>query len=89
MRTLLISIIRLYSYLISPLLGKNCRFYPTCSSYTVQAIERHGSIKGSFLGLRRILRCHPWYRGEMLDEVPQEIAWRKLIGYKRMNLKNK
>ena len=87
MRTFLISIIRLYSYLISPLLGKNCRFYPTCSSYTVQAIERHGSVKGSFLGLRRILRCHPWYRGEMLDEVPQEIAWRELIGYKRMNSK--
>lgn len=52
--------IRLYQILISPLLGKNCRFEPTCSSYMMQAIEEWGPIKGLYLGIRRIAKCHPW-----------------------------
>jgi hypothetical protein len=87
MKVLLIKLIRGYSYLISPLLGRNCRFYPTCSDYTRQAIEKHGAVKGTFAGMRRILKCHPWYHGEMVDSVPDDIAWRDLIGYKRRNAK--
>lgn len=66
---LLILLVRTYQYLISPLLGGNCRFYPTCSSYMIEAIETHGVIKGVWLGLRRIGRCHPYSDGG-LDPVP-------------------
>lgn len=73
LRTLLIRLlsllIRAYQLLISPLLGSNCRFYPSCSSYTLEAIERHGPLKGCWLGLKRILRCHPFSAGG-LDPVP-------------------
>lgn len=52
--------VRLYQILLSPLLGSNCRFQPTCSNYMIQAIEEWGVIKGVWLGLKRIFRCHPW-----------------------------
>jgi putative membrane protein insertion efficiency factor len=55
-----ISIINLYKYLISPLLGNNCRFLPTCSEYTKEAIIKFGLIKGTSLGFKRIIKCHPW-----------------------------
>ena len=83
MKKLLISLIKLYSFLISPLLGKNCRFHPTCSGYMVHAIDRHGVIKGLLLGIKRILKCHPWHKGNMVDLVPDNVAWPELIGYKR------
>lgn len=67
---LLITLIKIYSFLLSPLLGQNCRFHPTCSLYTRQAIEQHGSVRGGLLGIRRILKCHPWHKGDMLDPVP-------------------
>ena len=63
MKKILINSIKGYQKLISPLLGKNCRFYPTCSSYTIQALEKYGIIKGLFLGLKRILKCHPFNNG--------------------------
>lgn len=69
-KKLLISLIRVYSFLLSPLLGQNCRFHPTCSAYAREAIEEHGALKGLFLGIKRILKCHPWHKGEMLDPVP-------------------
>ena len=69
MKTLLIRIVRLYQLTLSPLIGNNCRFYPSCSHYAVEAIETHGSGRGSFLALRRILRCHPWHEGGV-DPVP-------------------
>lgn len=59
-RTPLIGAIRLYQWLISPLLGPHCRHLPTCSHYAIEAIERHGSIRGTWLAFRRLLRCHPW-----------------------------
>ena len=55
-----ISLINLYKYLISPLLGNNCRFLPTCSEYTKEAIIKFGLIKGTSLGFKRIVKCHPW-----------------------------
>ena len=55
-----ISLINLYKYLISPFLGNNCRFLPTCSQYTKEAIIKFGLIKGTSLGFKRIIKCHPW-----------------------------
>ena len=52
--------IKIYQILISPLLGPNCRFTPTCSQYTIEAIQKYGPLKGGWLGFKRILGCHPW-----------------------------
>jgi uncharacterized protein len=59
-KKLLIAFVRLYQILLSPLLGRNCRHHPTCSSYTIEAISTHGPLKGGWLSIRRISRCHPW-----------------------------
>jgi len=69
MKKLLLLLIRLYRYALSPLLGSRCRFYPSCSEYTAEAIERHGAWNGARLGARRICRCHPWHPGGF-DPVP-------------------
>nr|WP_267314034.1 membrane protein insertion efficiency factor YidD [Desulfosediminicola ganghwensis] len=55
--------VRGYQYLISPLLPPSCRFTPTCSAYTIEALKKYGAIRGTYLGIRRILRCHPFSRG--------------------------
>ncbi len=60
---LLVILVRIYRVALSPLLGSNCRFEPTCSRYTEQALLRYGAAKGLYLGLRRILRCHPFSAG--------------------------
>lgn len=86
-RKLLKGLIKSYAYLISPLTGPNCRFYPTCSQYAAEAIDAHGALKGGFLAVKRILKCHPWHRGDMADPVPASIDWAVLIGYKRPNAK--
>ena len=62
-KNIVISSINLYKYLISPLLGNNCRFVPTCSEYTKESIIKYGVIKGFWLGLKRIVKCHPWGKG--------------------------
>ena len=62
-------LIKGYQWLVSPVLPGSCRFYPTCSSYALQALDNHGPLKGGWLGLKRILRCHPWNDGGY-DPVP-------------------
>ena len=69
MKTLLLGAIRAYRYLLRPMLGANCRFYPSCSDYASEAITRHGAARGTWLALRRIGRCHPWHPGGY-DPVP-------------------
>lgn len=69
MKTLLVALIRFYQYAISPMLGSRCRFHPSCSEYTAEAIRKHGAWKGTKLGIRRISRCHPWHPGGY-DPVP-------------------
>ena len=61
--------IKLYQILLSPLLGQSCRYHPTCSQYTIEAIEKYGPVKGIWLGTKRIARCHPW-GGSGHDPVP-------------------
>ena len=71
MRALLMALVRGYRLVLSPWLGSACRFEPTCSAYSLQALERHGAAAGSYLTLRRLVRCHPWCDGGP-DPVPQE-----------------
>jgi len=61
--------VRFYRAVISPLIGSNCRYQPTCSAYTLEALEKHGAIKGGWLSLKRITSCHPW-GGSGIDNVP-------------------
>ncbi len=61
--------IRAYRLVGSPWVGRNCRFHPTCSEYALQALRRHGALRGGWLTLRRLARCHPW-GGAGIDEVP-------------------
>jgi len=68
-RELLVLLVRAYQLLVSPLLGPTCRFYPSCSSYAVIALRTHGALRGTWLTVRRLLRCHPWNPGGV-DHVP-------------------
>ena len=70
MKRVLLSAIRFYRRNISPMHAPCCRFTPTCSTYAMQAIERYGALKGGYLAVRRILRCHPFYKGSLNDPVP-------------------
>ena len=69
MRALIVFLLRAYKRVVSPLLPPACRFYPTCSEYTMEAVSRHGVLKGLLLGLKRLSRCHPFHAGG-LDPVP-------------------
>ena len=70
MRRLLILLVRGYRLLLSPWLGQHCRFHPTCSVYAETAIAQHGALRGTWLALRRLGRCHPWHAGGF-DPVPE------------------
>ena len=71
MRRVLIALVRGYRLLLSPSIGAACRFEPTCSVYSIEALERHGAVAGSWLTLARLARCQPWCQGGH-DPVPQE-----------------
>ena len=72
MKAVLLAGVRGYQYLVSPMLGNNCRFYPSCSDYAREALERHGSLRGSWLAVRRLCRCQPFHPGGY-DPVPDPI----------------
>ena len=75
MQKIIILLVQGYRYALSPLLGPHCRFYPTCSQYALDAVERHGAGWGLWLTMRRLLRCHPWHPGG-IDPVPEKIPRR-------------
>ncbi len=79
MRVVIKTIIHAYRGLISPLLGPTCRFYPSCSAYALEAVDRYGAQRGSWLALRRLLRCHPFNPGGY-DPVPEAQACSHLKG---------
>ena len=66
---MLLAVIRGYQYAISPLLGRNCRYIPSCSEYAAEAVTKYGAIRGGWLGVKRVCRCHPWHPGGY-DPVP-------------------
>ena len=69
MKTVLIARLRFYRYAISPMLGRNCRFHPTCSEYAIEAVQRHGALRGGWMAAKRVGRCHPFNPGGY-DPVP-------------------
>ena len=73
---LLIKLIKIYKFLISPLLGDSCRYFPTCSDYSIESLRTYGLFKGLFLSLKRILSCHPWGDGGF-DPVKKKIKVKK------------
>ena len=73
---LLIGLIKFYAIAVSPLFAGTCRFSPTCSAYAMEAVETHGTRKGLWLAIKRLLKCHPWHRcNTLIDPVPK-------VGYK-------
>ncbi|MFP3120385.1 membrane protein insertion efficiency factor YidD [Rickettsia sp. R2] len=81
MTRILLLLLRFYQYFISPLLGNNCRFHPTCSEYAKEAISMHGSIKGLWLTFKRIIKCQPFCDGGY-DTVPISIKNSKILNKK-------
>lgn len=63
MKIIVLSLIKIYQKIISPIFGKKCRFYPSCSAYTAEAVEKYGTVRGCFLGFKRIIKCHPFNPG--------------------------
>ena len=70
MKKVLMALVRFYRRYISPLRPPCCRFVPTCSQYALEALEKYGALKGSYLAIRRFLRCHPFHKGGFYDPVP-------------------
>nr|MBN2277630.1 membrane protein insertion efficiency factor YidD [candidate division Zixibacteria bacterium] len=66
----LIILIKIYRLTLAPIIGNQCRFYPTCSHYAEEALRQYGPIRGSIMGIKRIFRCHPWHEGGY-DPVPE------------------
>jgi putative membrane protein insertion efficiency factor len=74
-RNLCVLILRIYRAVISPLYGDVCRYYPSCSAYTLEAIQQYGVVRGTWMGSKRIARCHPWAAGGV-DDVPERVPHR-------------
>ena len=74
MKWLLIKLLRGYRFAISPLYGQVCRYHPSCSAYALEAVTVHGSLKGTWLAVRRVLRCHPWADGGHDPVPPREVS---------------
>ena len=74
--SIMLLLIRIYQVTLSPMLGKSCRYTPSCSKYTFEAIKKHGAIKGGWLGFKRIMSCHPW-GGSGYDPVPEKLEQKK------------
>lgn len=73
-KTLFLGVIRAYRYVLSPWIGNTCRYWPTCSAYALEAIELHGPLRGSWMMLARLARCHPYASGGV-DPVPARFSW--------------
>ncbi|MDP1595740.1 MAG: membrane protein insertion efficiency factor YidD [Methylotenera sp.] len=69
MARFLVGVVKAYQLILSPMLGQQCRFYPTCSQYAIEAIRKHGAFLGTYFTVRRLLRCHPWHAGGH-DPIP-------------------
>jgi len=72
----IIKLIEVYKFLLSPLLGDTCRYFPTCSDYSIESLQKHGLLKGLFLSFKRILSCHPWGKGGF-EPVQKEMKVKK------------
>lgn len=81
MKTILISLVRFYRSFISPMMAPHCRFYPTCSCYAQESLQRHGALKGSYLTLHRLSKCHPWHDGGV-DLVPDDFYFKDEFSFK-------
>lgn len=79
-RALLIVLLRAYKGAVSPFLPPACRFYPSCSEYAVQALEKHGVLRGSIISAKRIARCHPWHPGGF-DPVPVDLKGKSCTSF--------
>ena len=75
-------LVLIYQKTLSPFMGNQCRFTPTCSCYMHEALDKHGTLKGLTLGIIRILKCNPWTRAKWVDPVPLTFAWADLFRYK-------
>ena len=71
MNKIFIFLIRVYQVTLSPVFGQHCRFTPTCSNYAIEALQKHGILRGGWLGLKRLFSCHPWHEGGF-DPVPDK-----------------
>ena len=79
MKSLLLALLRAYQYLLSPWVGGSCRYWPTCSEYSREAIETHGAARGTYMTIARLARCHPYGAGGV-DPVPASFRWRCWCG---------
>lgn len=77
MKHMLLLLLRAYKYFISPLLGQNCRFFPSCADYASESIAKHGGFKGAYLAANRLCKCHPWHTGG-LDPVPEKFPFTRI-----------
>jgi putative membrane protein insertion efficiency factor len=80
----LIGLLNAYRKFVSPMLGANCRFYPSCSAYALESVQLHGALKGSWLAVRRLSRCHPFHAGG-IDPVPGSVFERDWADQKRVD----